>query len=203
MTRRTGIVLAGGASRRFGRDKLTAEIEGRPLVHHALERVAAVTDRILLVLAPDADVPALPPDLAGRIGIARDGTRHRGPLAGLAAGLDALPEDVATAIVVGGDMPHLHPVVLELLASTLQRHPGTGAAILEADPPATLPVAVDVYLARLAANALLAEDRRSLHALLDALHATVIPATVWRDLDPDAHTLDDIDLPAGGTGRTS
>ena len=56
-------------------------------------------------------------------------------------------------------------------------------------------MAIDIDLARLAANALLAEDRRSLRAFLEALHATTIPAATWRALDPDAHTLDDIDLP--------
>src|SRR5689334_8903508 len=45
VTRPVGIVLAGGASSRFGRDKVTAEYDGRPLVHHALERLASVTDR--------------------------------------------------------------------------------------------------------------------------------------------------------------
>jgi hypothetical protein len=68
--------------------------------------------------------------------------------------------------------------------------------VLESDPLATLPLAIDVVLARLAANALLAEDRRSLHALLDALHATLVPAATWRTIDPDGHTLDDIDLPS-------
>ena len=58
-------------------------------------------------------------------------------------------------------------------------------------------MAIEVELACLAANALLAENRRSLRALLEALHAITIPATTWRALDPDGHTLDDIDLPGG------
>jgi molybdopterin-guanine dinucleotide biosynthesis protein A len=194
MTRPVGIVLAGGASSRFGSDKVTAPFEGRPLVHHALERLAEATDRIILVLAPDADVPPLPSVLVGRIDVARDAATHRGPLAGLAAALDVAPEPAGTAIVVGADMPHLDAAVLELLGSTLNRHPGTGAAILEADPTATLPMAIDIELARLAANALLADDRRSLRALVDALHALVVPAATWRAIDPDARTLDDIDL---------
>jgi molybdopterin-guanine dinucleotide biosynthesis protein A len=195
VTRPVGIVLAGGASTRFGRDKVTADFEGRPLVHHALERLAAATDRIILVLAPGATEPPLPPTLVGRVELAHDAALHRGPLAGLAAALDAMPEAASSALVVGADMPHLDPTVLELLASTLAVLPAAGAAILESDPPATLPMAIDIALARLAANALLAEDRRSLRGLLDALQAAVIPEGTWRVIDPDALTLHDIDLP--------
>jgi molybdopterin-guanine dinucleotide biosynthesis protein A len=201
MSRPLGIVLAGGASSRFGRDKVTAELDGRPLVHHALERLAQVADRIVLVLAPGVRVPRLPPALVDRIDIAHDAAAHQGPLAGLAAALDAALDAPSTALVVGADMPRLHPEVLALLASTLTEYPSAGAVILESDPPATLPMAIDVDLARLAANALLAEDRRSLHGLLDALHAVVIPAATWRALDPDAQTLDDIDLPSDAERR--
>lgn len=196
MTRPVGIVLAGGASSRFGSDKVTTPFDGRPLVHHALERVARCVDEIVLVLAPDADVPSLPPDLAGRITIARDPAAHGGPLAGLATALDAITGTTpGIALVVGADMPRLAPAVLQLLVAALEDAPTTGAAALEAQPPAALPMAVAIDLARLAANALLAEDRRSLRGLLDALHATTIPATTWRALDPGGHTLDDIDLP--------
>jgi molybdopterin-guanine dinucleotide biosynthesis protein A len=195
VNRPLGIVLAGGASSRFGRDKVTAEYGGRPLVHHALERLAVATDRIVLVLAPGAEVPPLPAALVDRIDIAHDGAAHQGPLAGLAAALDVVPAGAAHALLVGADMPHLEPTVLELLVSSLARDRGAGATLLESNPTATLPMAIDVELARLAANALLAEHRRSLRGLLDALHAIVIPAATWRALDPDARTLDDIDLP--------
>lgn len=196
MTRPVGIVLAGGASSRFGRDKVTSLFDGRPLVHHALERVAQVADDIVLVLAPDAPVPPLPAELAGRISIARDPTSHGGPLAGLAAGLDGIRGiEPAIALVVGGDMPRLEPAVLQLLEETLERDATAGAVVLGADPTATLPMAIIVDLATLAANALLADERRSLRALLDALRATAIPAATWRQLDPGGHTLDDIDLP--------
>ena len=62
------LVLAGGASSRFGSDKLAATLDGRPLLHHALEAVAAVADRIVLVVAPGAPLPSVSPNVDDRRG---------------------------------------------------------------------------------------------------------------------------------------
>ncbi len=58
------IVLAGGASTRFGGDKLRAELGGRPLLHHTLQACAAVVPTVVLALEPDTPVPPLPTALA-------------------------------------------------------------------------------------------------------------------------------------------
>ena len=188
------IVLAGGGSTRFGTDKLAAELDGRPLLHHALERVAEAADRIVLVLAPAAAVPTLPPGSrsGSRSPGMRPATRDRSRrLATGLAGLDAN----AVAIVVGGDMPRLVPGVLRLLVERVARDGGTAAAVLESDPVPSLPVALRASPALDAARTLLAADRRSLRALLDELAAVTIPAGEWRPLDPAGATLADVDTP--------
>lgn len=48
--RRVALVLAAGAGRRFGGDKLSAEFRGMPLVHHAIRAArAAPVDRVIVV----------------------------------------------------------------------------------------------------------------------------------------------------------
>jgi molybdopterin-guanine dinucleotide biosynthesis protein A len=194
------IVLAGGASTRFGGDKLAAELDGRPLLERTVAAVEAVGAPVVLVLAPDAPVPAWAAAGGSRPVIARDPAPFGGPLVGLAAGLAALRDaapDVATVIVAGGDMPTLVPEVLRLLASTLDASPGITATTLDAEPPSILPMAVRVAPALDAAAAILdGGGKRSLRALLAAIPSTVVPEAAWRALDPAAATLRDIDTPA-------
>jgi Molybdopterin-guanine dinucleotide biosynthesis protein A len=45
----TGVVLAGGASRRMGRDKAFLDLGGRPLIAHVLERMGEVCAETLIV----------------------------------------------------------------------------------------------------------------------------------------------------------
>lgn len=201
----SAIVLAGGASTRFGSDKLLADLDGRPLLHHALEAVATVANPVILVISPDAPPPPIPGSLANQVTLMRDDIAYGGPLAGLAAGLVALADldrgFDAPAIVVGGDMPYLVPGVLALLAATVDADPAIGGASLEAHPPCVLPLAMRPSLAHPMVDALLREDRRALRALLDRLPMALVPAAGWRALDPDARTLVDIDtvgdLPPG------
>jgi molybdopterin-guanine dinucleotide biosynthesis protein A len=195
------IVLAGGASSRFGSDKLAASLDGRPLLHHALEAVASVADRIVVVIPPEAPSPSIPEPLAARVVVARDAAAFGGPLAGLAAGLaaDVTPGDEAPriALVVGGDMPSLVPAVLRLLVGRLAADPSLVAMTLAASRPAPLPMAVRPAAVRGAIETILASGgRRSLLAPLEAVPSSALSADDWRPLDPAGATLRDIDRPA-------
>lgn len=184
------IVLAGGRSRRFGRDKLAEPVDGRPLLDHAIARVLALgpeTD-VVVVTAPDAERSAPVPDGVRR---ASDAVAGEGPLAGLLAGLDALDEDVERVIVVGGDMPDLVPAVLALLLAACDE---ADAAVLGGgDRMEVLPMAVRRTPARRMARHLFDAGERRLRAVAAALTATTIAATAWRALDPDGATVHDID----------
>ena len=115
MTERIGaIVLAGGRSSRFGRDKLAEPIDGRPLLHHAIAAVQSVAGDVVVVVAPGQD-PALPEGVR----LVHDAAAFEGPLAGLAAGLEALDPDIDRVVVVAGDMPTLEPAVLKRLVAML------------------------------------------------------------------------------------
>jgi len=187
----TGIVLAGGRSSRFGSDKLVAELDGRPLLHHALEAVATVAAQIVVVAAPGIE-PSIPVDLASRVRVVHDPEPFGGPLVGLMAALSVV--DRSIVLVVGGDMPQLVPAVLSRLVATVG--PDRRAVLLEVPGRLQpLPMALDVAAALAARMAILDRGGRSLRELLRELGAVSIPAPVWLSLDPGGVTIVDIDRP--------
>jgi len=104
----TGIVLAGGASRRMGRNKALLDLGGRPLIARVVERLAVVCAEVLVVAG---DVEPY-----GELGVplVEDRFRGVGVLGGLHAGLEAAAHELALA--VGCDMPFLRPDLLQAFA---------------------------------------------------------------------------------------
>jgi molybdenum cofactor cytidylyltransferase len=106
------VVLAAGASSRFGSPKALADLGGRPLLQHVLDTLAAAgLVRVVVVLG--AAATAVEEAISWR-------TEHRvrnpHPEAGLASslkvGLEALPAGTRAALVVLGDQPMLRAEVI-------------------------------------------------------------------------------------------
>ena len=192
MTERTGvtaIVLAGGASRRFGRDKLAEALDGRPLLHRAIESVSHVADEVIVVLAPSA-APTLPDGVR----VVHDTAAFEGPLVGLSTGLDAAGG--STILVTGGDMPSLQAPVARALLDALEAGDRDAAVLVDADRPRPLPLALRRNSAAVMTRRLVDAGERRLGALPEALHAIAIPDPVWRSLDPNGQSTVDIDVPS-------
>lgn len=187
----TAIVLAGGRSARFGADKLAAELDGRPLLQHAIAAVTEVAGSVVVVAAPDGH-PVIPAGAAVGVQLVRDPEPFGGPLVGLATALAATATPIA--IVVGGDMPRLSPAVLRrLVASVSPSRPAVHLEVPGRIQP--LPMALDAVVARGAAADVLGRGGRSLRELLRELDAAAIPAPVWLALDPSGATIVDVDRP--------
>jgi molybdopterin-guanine dinucleotide biosynthesis protein A len=106
MSALAGVVLAGGRSTRMGRPKASLEWHGSTLLHRVTGIVArAVDGPMVVVRAPDQELPPLAPGVR----VVEDAAEGRGPLQGLAAGLAAVSGDAKVAYVSSTDVPLLHP----------------------------------------------------------------------------------------------
>lgn len=112
------IVLTGGRSSRVdGTDKAGLRVGGRPMVESVTGPAAAVAEQVVTV---------------GPGGTVREDPPFSGPLAGIAAGLAALPQTVDLVVVLPCDLPALDADTLRALLSALGvpgDDAGPGAAI--------------------------------------------------------------------------
>ncbi len=101
----TGVVLAGGKSRRMGTDKRFLPLEGRPLIERALDLLDARCAEVL--------VSANDPERLAHLGrrVVPDLLEGGGPLAGLHAGLRAASNDLVLVLPV--DAPHVAAALLD------------------------------------------------------------------------------------------
>ena len=187
-----GIVLAGGRSERFGRDKLKEDLGGEPLLAHAVRRLADVAPDVCLVVGAEDPLPELSGDLS--VSIVRDDVAFEGPLRATIRGLASVRS--TWSIVVGGDMPDLQPPVLSALAELASGTGASAAALGEGASFRPLPCVVQTSRAREVGEQLLEQGERSLRSLLERLGTAVLPEDAWTRLDPDRRTLFDVDEPS-------
>ncbi|MCA9268069.1 MAG: molybdenum cofactor guanylyltransferase [Planctomycetales bacterium] len=180
-----GIIICGGHSTRMGVDKATLPFGDEPLLARVVrllrEGLHAAADsgapQLTVVAAAQQSLPQLPPDVR----VVFDERPDRGPLEGLRAGLASLQGAADAAFVVGCDAPLLAPGLVAHLAAQL----GEWEIVAPRDDAALQPLAA-VYCASVLPHveALLAEDRRSLQALLARCRTREIPVDELRAVDP-------------------
>ena len=103
----SAVVLAGGQSRRMGRDKALIDYQGRPIIAHVIDTLRTLSDDIVVVSNRS--------DLYAPFGarVVPDYEPPCGPLGGIAAGLQAAQRSLA--VVVACDMPFLNVTYLRWL----------------------------------------------------------------------------------------
>jgi molybdopterin-guanine dinucleotide biosynthesis protein A len=183
-----GIVLCGGRSSRMGRPKAWLPFAGEVMLPRVVRLLGEAVTPIAVVAAPGQDLPPLP---AGIV-VARDPEEGRGPLQGLAAGLEALAGRCAAAYLSSCDVPFLRPAfvrrMIELLGGDVICVPDVGgyrhplAAVYRLD---VLPVV----------QALLAEGRLRPVFLFDAVPTRIVRPEELMDIDPTFQTLRNLNTP--------
>jgi molybdopterin-guanine dinucleotide biosynthesis protein A len=119
VTTLTGVVLAGGAGTRMGRDKATVEIDGNRLIDVAVAALAGVCERVL-VAPGNRRISGLDVEQISD-------AEGEGPLAGIVAGLRAA--NTPLLAVLGVDMPRASGDVLVDLADRWSGEAGVAPVV--------------------------------------------------------------------------
>lgn len=116
MTEVSAIVLAGGQSRRLGRDKAVEPFGGEPLISRVIRRLQSLTNETVVVVNSEARGEELPLPDAARIVV--DIYPDSGSLGGIFSGLAAAVND--WGFVVACDMPFLNEELISRMLTLRQ-----------------------------------------------------------------------------------
>ncbi len=121
-----GLVLAAGAATRFGAPKQLAELDGVPLLEHALRAItASPVGRVVVVLGSGADEIAAGVNLHGADPLVCS-RWDEGQSASLACGLGALQHCEAVVVTLG-DQPRISPDAIRRVIAARNPHVGADA----------------------------------------------------------------------------
>lgn len=178
------VLLAGGQSSRMGRPKAWLEFGGRPILAHLVERMLTVFPDVIVVAAPDQQLPDTPAR------IVHDEQPGEGPMAGLVVSLRVVYRPLA--FVCSCDAPFLNP---RLAAHLIALTEGYDVVVPEwrgrLHPlHAVYRTSVQPLLAQQFANG----DRR-LMDLFDRVATRIVPEDELRALDPDGDSFFNMNSP--------
>jgi molybdopterin-guanine dinucleotide biosynthesis protein A len=121
-----GVVLAGGRSRRMGPgDKALAELAGKPMLQHVIDRIGPQVNRLMLSVERESDDYAV----FGLAQVADPLPGSRGPLGGLLAALRTLRAKEEWLLLVPCDAPFLPRGLLACLLRRAQEEKRSGGVI--------------------------------------------------------------------------
>jgi molybdenum cofactor guanylyltransferase len=184
MQKISAIILAGGQSRRMGRDKALIDFNGQPIIAHVIDVMRELSDDVIVVsnradeyarfgvwIVPDYDPPS-------------------GPLGGIAAGLSAAKNDLS--IVVACDMPFLNRALLRYL---IDRAGKVDAVVMKTGDDYEPLHAVYRSTCLPFIQQHLAQGDRRVISFFDDVKLLTIPEAEWRPIDPDARSISNLNTP--------
>ncbi|MDD5057116.1 MAG: molybdenum cofactor guanylyltransferase [Sideroxydans sp.] len=178
----TALILAGGDSRRMGRDKAALVLDGATL----LERVTATMQQIF----PKVIVSVRQPRSGVDVMQVCDEQDSIGPLAGLIAGM--AQADTPWVFAVACDMPFVSHAVVKQLATLRDAH----QAVVPMVGGYAQPLAAFYTNSALdAMRASLAAGDKSLRGVLKNLDVRYVSEDELREYDPQLRSFFDLDTP--------
>lgn len=179
----TALILAGGESRRMGRDKAELVLGEQTLLQRATTIVQPLFSNVIVsVRTPrtTCESPQVMDDLS-----------HAGPLAGLAAGLARA--DTGWVFALACDMPFITPHLIEFLATL---RPGVEAVVPVVQG---YPQPMAAFYATRCLSALREvldhSGRHSLRELLDRIEVCYVDEDKISATTPALHSFFDLDTP--------
>ena len=189
-SKKGAIILCGGKSSRMGRDKASLPFGPELMLQRVVRLLSEVVDSsaIVVVSAAGQILPPLPP----QIRVACDENPGRGPLEGLAAGLNAISDHVEAVYATSCDVP----LMATGFVSAMFDHLGDHEIAVPVEGEFHHPLAA-VYRPRVLTTVqqLLSANRLRPRFLFDEVDTIEIDVESLREFDPTLSTLMNLNHP--------
>ena len=201
----TGVILAGGKSRRMKKNKALLQLGDDSLIGHVIHRMRRVTDELLLITNTPTEYAHLGVPMHGDI------IPDTGALGGIYTGLTYTSYD--TALCVACDSPFLETKLLAYLVSVLDEYdavmpytyketPGCrdkdiGVTDPSQDGQETLQTLCAAYAKRCLPiiEQMIQESDLRVHALAEYASVQRVSPEVWGKFDPEGMSFFNINTP--------
>ena len=203
----TGVILAGGQSRRMGENKALMQLGNDSLIGHVIHRMRLITDELLLVTNSPTEYAHLDVPMHGDI------LPSTGALGGIYTGLTHASHDAV--LCVACDSPFLEPKLLAYLVSVLgeydavmpytyssQQTPSCQNKDIGVTNPShntqiTLQTLCAAYSKRCLSiiESMLRDSELRVHALQERAYLNRISPEIWKAFDPEGMSFFNINTP--------
>ncbi len=114
-------MLAAGISERLGRPKQLLELDGKPLLQHAVDRAALHFAEVVVVLGHEAGAVGAALELPPGARIVRNESFRDGQHSSVRAGFAAASRDADAVAMLLGDQPHVGDGLIEVTLEAFAR----------------------------------------------------------------------------------
>jgi molybdopterin-guanine dinucleotide biosynthesis protein A len=190
----SAIILAGGKSVRFGRDKGLLLLKGKPLINYVLDAVKGVADDKIVVVSPESQAENYMRALGAQVRVAVDKDNVQSPVIGALAGFEEAHGQYS--LLVPCDTPLVSREVLRLLLDLCVDK----AAVIPRWPNGYIEPLQAIYhteSALQAAREALEEEKMNMQGIVDKLRGVRYVSTlVLQQLDPELRTFFNVNTPS-------
>lgn len=193
MLQKSAVILAGGFSRRFGRDKGLVVLAGKPLILHVIDRVSRVADEVLVVVSSEEQKHKFETILEEKANLVIDKDDSQSPLVGAITGFESANAEYS--LLLPCDTPLVSTKIVQFLLDMCANR----SAAIPRWPSGYIEPLQAVYRtesALTAAKTALKQGKMNMQSLIDNLRGVRYVSTmVLEQLEPDLLTFFNVNAP--------
>jgi len=189
----SAVILSGGFSKRFGKEKGLVELAGKPLIRHILDKVNPITNDIVIVVSTMKQSENYSRFLKKNANVVTDLRREHSPLIGALTGLSKATGEYV--VLLPCDTPLVSEAVLNLLLELVPRR----SAVIPRWPNRYIEPLQAIYQreeALIAAQKVLSQGKFRIRSMISELSSILYLSTlIIKKVDPELSTFLNINTP--------